>query len=617
MKRAAIIIGVDRTGGMPPLRDAAKGARRFEDWALSQKFDSIHVFTDEDDSVVEVGAIKRAIKKMVDTGTFEQLVIYFAGHGVNIGYGEYWLLSDAPGDPQAAVNIRSSTWQAEYSGIPHTIFISDACRTAAEGGTTQRVTGSEIFPNDGVGGLAKPVDIFYACTLGRPALEIRDRNVAAGAFTALYTSAFLDVLQGKHAELLEWKKEAGKSVAYVRPRPLKPHLTAEVPRRITQLKLQATAIQEPDARIVSDDTAWIARLTEEEGFTPPRPTAFSIPIRRSNAYRAGVKPALAPVTAASAACILLRSVLKDGIQGIMTASEPPELITRRRTRSPKLTTLDKDSVACVATLNSLARKAAIPFGPPHQETHCGFKIRGAKFVKAWCNGSIAEVIDQPGDLIRMHNVPTPSTSVLLELENGTGMLLPAIPGFLAGLTVEDGELIDVAYEPSDNTSRWDTYRQHAADLRALRAVASSATRSGVFRLENEDALEIMHRMQHFKSVDPSLAIYATYAYHDIRLRELIQQISNSMRDDLGARLFDIALLAGELHKVQIGASKDQALISPFPLLAQGWALLAAQAVTLPDALKDIQCSLLPSVWTLFNPEGVRKIQTAIEQREII
>jgi len=614
MKRAAIIIGVDRTGGMPTLRDAAKGARRFEDWALSQKFDSIHVFTDENDGVVEVGAIKRAIKKMVDAGTIEQLVIYFAGHGVNIGYGEYWLLSDAPGDPQAAVNIRSSTWQAEYSGIPHTIFISDACRTAAEGGTTQRVTGSEIFPNDGVGGLAKPVDIFYACTLGRPALEIRDRNVAAGAFTALYTSAFLDVLLGKHPDLLEWKKEAGKSVAYVRPRPLKPHLTAEVPRRITQLKLQAIAIQEPDARIVSDDTAWIARLTEEEGFVPHVPT----PVRRSSAFGSGVKYTSPPATAASAASILLRSVLKDGMHGIMTASVTPEPAMRRRTRSPKPATLDKDPVACAAaTLNSLARKAAVPFGPPHQETQCGFKIRGAKFVKAWCNGSIAEVIDQPGDLIRMHNVPAPSTSVLLELENGTGMLLPAIPGFLAGLTVEDGELVDVAYEPSDNTSRWDTYHQHAADLRALRAVASSATRSGVFRLENEDALEIMRRMQHFKSIDPSLAIYAAYACHDLRRHELIRQMSLHMRDDLGARLFDIALLAGELHKIKVGTSKDQDLLSPFPLLAQGWALLAAQAVSLPDALKDIQCFLLPSVWTLFDSEGVSKIQTAIEHREII
>ena len=35
---------------------------------------------------------KKAVKDFVDSATFEQLIVYFAGHGVNIGYQEYWLI---------------------------------------------------------------------------------------------------------------------------------------------------------------------------------------------------------------------------------------------------------------------------------------------------------------------------------------------------------------------------------------------------------------------------------------------------------------------------------------------------------------------------------------------
>lgn len=187
MKRTAILIGVNKTGKLPLLQDAAKGARRMEEWARTQQFDTVEVFTDERGGAVDIGSIRRAIEKIVDSGTFDQLVIYFAGHGVNIRYGEYWLLSDAPRDPQAAVNVRGSVDLASYGGISHVVLISDACRTAAQGIQAQNVSGSEIFPNDPPGGSELPVDRFFACALGRPAHEVLDPTVTAKEFQALYT----------------------------------------------------------------------------------------------------------------------------------------------------------------------------------------------------------------------------------------------------------------------------------------------------------------------------------------------------------------------------------------------------------------------------------------------
>jgi hypothetical protein len=120
--------------------------------------------------------IKQAIKAIIEPGNIEQLLIYFAGHGVNLGYSEYWLLSEAPDDTQEAVNVRGSEILARYAGIPHVVFISDACRTAAQGIQAQGVTGSEIFPNQGAGDVSQAVDQFFACTLGNPAAEVRDPN---------------------------------------------------------------------------------------------------------------------------------------------------------------------------------------------------------------------------------------------------------------------------------------------------------------------------------------------------------------------------------------------------------------------------------------------------------
>lgn len=589
MKRSAIIIGVDRTGGMPELKDAAKGARRFEAWARAQQFDPIHVFTDEGNGVVEVKPIKTAIRKIVEDGVTEQLVIYFAGHGVNIGYGEYWLLSDAPADAQAAVNVRSSAWMAAYSGIPHTVFISDACRTAAEGAQAQRVTGSEIFPNDGAGDLEKPVDTFYACTLGRPALEVRDPAESTREFTALYTDALLDGLAGKHPDLLDWTSENGVSVAYVRPRPLKPHLTSEVPRRITQLGLQRVAVQIPDAHVVSESNAWVARLTAADGV---------VPLAQPPTRGMGAQPALL-ATAETASAELFHAVLNEGTTRLASP-------TRGAVLAPGL----------ASELVAMARKTAEPFGPFHQETQCGFKLRGARFIEAYATAAGVELFDHPGDLVRVGNVAAPGASVLLVLENGTGTLLPAIPGFLAALTVEEGELVDVAYEPSDNTWRWDEYQHRADELRALRAVAASATRSGVFRLDGADALEVARRMQFLKGVDPTLAIYAAYAYHDLQRRDLIKSMGEYMHGDLGACMFDIALLARELHGQTGLPHLGKGLFSCFPLLSQGWSLLAAQQVQLPAGLEDIQGSLVPSVWTLFDAAGVAKIKSAIEKGHI-
>lgn len=583
MKRAAILIGVNKTGNLPRLQDAAKGAARMQAWALEQGLapEDVHLFTDEA-GPLDVGVIKRTIRQLVDSAAVGRLLVYFAGHGVNLRRGEYWLLSDAPVDTQAAVNVEGSIALARYAGIPHVVFVSDACRTAAEGIQAQAVTGSEIFPNDEVSDLEQSVDIFFASTLGKPAYEIKDANASADGYRALYTDTLLRGLRGELAEALEMGEVDGEAARLVRPRPLKKALQAEVTRRIVAARLQVTVNQLPDARITSDDEAWLASL-------PPLTGAR------------GLRPADGPIAGTGVAVAAPRTLrtLSEELLNTALGTLPPA--PRARGAGP--------DIAAAPEADELMRGAARDTAmtkPTHFETHCGFKIEGARVLEALGAGWRTELIP-PGDLVRVYPVKKASAvNVLLVLDNGGSVLLPAVPEFLATLRFEDGELADVSYEPSEFTGRWTAFMQHLAELRTLRNTIAAAAQLGVFHLEDDNAPALARRMRQFRQLAPSLALYAAYAFHDLGRRDLIRDMAGQLQGELGFLFTDIGLLARMLDGKSLA---DEARFAPrVPMLAQGWALLRALRVQLPDGLRDLQRHLLPSLWTQFTAAGTAQLR---------
>jgi hypothetical protein len=274
MARAGVFIGVDRTGNLQELRDAAAGARRMYDWAIAQGMaDQTHakLITDAGGAKVTPDMIYDAIKAIIDGPGVDQLIVYFAGHGVNINRSEHWLLSDAPVRTGAAVNVRGSVDLATYCGISHIVLISDACRVAPDGIQAQNVRGQDIFPNDAASDRTRPVDQFFACALGKTAAELKDPGVAAGNFSALYTNVLLDALKGSRADVLEPIDAAAANVFCVRPRKLASYLELEVPRRVKALNLEKKVNQNPDA-IITSDGGWVARID-----APPVPAPEAHP----------------------------------------------------------------------------------------------------------------------------------------------------------------------------------------------------------------------------------------------------------------------------------------------------------------------------------------------------
>jgi len=84
-----------------------------------------------------------------------------------------------------------------------------------------------------------------------------------------------------------------------------------------------------------------------------------------------------------------------------------------------------------------------------------------------------------------------------------------------------------------------------------------------------------------------------------------------MRNDLGATFFDVAMLSRELDNTKYATRKN--VLSPIPLLSQGWVYLNARRIGLPKAFVGLQGMLQDSVWTKFGPLGTEKLKLAFTQ----
>ena len=278
MNRAAILIGVQEPAILPELSAVWTGVEEMKNWGLAQGIECRSI-TDQL-GPVSFQDIYDAVNEFADPEKrVQQLLVYFAGHGVNKNYGEYWLLSHAIEDPNAAINVEGSLKRAQYCCVPHVVLISDACRTAVNSIQAAGIVGGSIFASP-KGRPAVDVDQFYATQLGEPAFEISDSPAATPKFTAIYTHVMLEALRGEHRDLAEWDGSLGKQV--IRPRPLEQFLFSELPKRVYRLTAGANPrSQTPDA-IIQSHEAWLSALS------PPRePIPFPVknPIRKQSPTR--------------------------------------------------------------------------------------------------------------------------------------------------------------------------------------------------------------------------------------------------------------------------------------------------------------------------------------------
>lgn len=497
-----------------------------------------------------------------------------------------------------AVNLEGSILLARSAGIPHVVFISDACRTAAEGIRGTRVKGQEIFPNAPLG--EQPVDVFFACGLGSPSNEIKDPKNSAKIYKSVYTEALLVGLEGRKTDLIEELEDGNDIVGLVRPKPLRDYLVTELKERLKDIKTeQGPLIQVPYARLESQGEKWMAR------FAQPRASR----VTRGGKVKLRPAPSFEPAGDAHAvAQKAVRSVLSDQL---------PEA-------TKQIATALKDEVGHVSIIKESIKRTQTPFGPAHFETNCGFKVRGNKIVAVDVAGKLKYSLfggflgelhfpsKHNGVAVRLDTLPERAASVLLEFETGVGLVLPAIRGFIAAIEFDKSELVGVSYEPSDRSDRWPAYVQRLDEFRALRGLITASARMGTLTFEGAEASDLARQMQMAKNGDPFMAVYAAYAYHQLGRWAWLREMYQYQFSDLGFRLFDLALLTRELYSKDVSIERD--IYPMFPMLSQGWTLLSAYQVKLPEQLAELRDHLVPSIWTLLDKSGIKIARRAIKSR---
>ncbi len=584
MRRVLILIGVSSPTDLMPLPGVASCIAAMRDWALKQRIDTPQIIeiTDLDDKPVTLPRITKVIFRLEEENAVDQIIVYFAGHGLIGAGGDLWFLTDAPRDRSAVVSLDASRKDALRSSFRHTVLISDACRVAAQGVQQISLVGNSIFP-DPSGGPKKmqEVDQFFASTVGEPAFEVKRPQ----GFVSIYTEALSQALGGGVASLLEEETPGTPTPVVIRPWPLADHLPMAVASWLESNHLALAP--ETDAVIGSRPTAWLAGFDilppalPEDGspMLPPgdEPGEPDLPKKASP----NVHHRLAVNTST-----VLRNNLRDAASRKMLGKLP--------LMSPT-----------PGGWNAL-------FG-----AHCGFRVLGSLFTGAW--STLGSRIESRNRNMDVHVAADGPVGVVLRFASGLGAFLPALPGFVGYVRVDaSGMIQSVLYEPSPKSREaisarhrfgspaWRAFNLRAPAVRRVRVVLDAASSSGHLRMGSLGGInqqELLKGISWRAGVDLTSAVLAAYGLYGAPDQEIIPELINRVRaiyHYVPADLLMLGSSAGEgspLNRLQVDSP-------PFPMLTRGWSLMRGVGLELPLELAGLELHLSPSPWTLVDAEGV-------------
>jgi hypothetical protein len=143
-----------------------------------------------------------------------------------------------------------------------------------------------------------------------------------------------------------------------------------------------------------------------------------------------------------------------------------------------------------------------------------------------------------------------------------------------------------------------------------------ASRNGRFEVDVERAEQFADRIRQGKRIDPTLGLYAAYAYAQAGAFEDVYSVFTYMRMDPEVPiLFDVVMLA--LRYTPMALAEARANVAPFaPMLSQGWMLLARGDAMFRDLHGLLRPYLVPSLFTTFTSEGVVIARAAVANRDV-
>jgi len=545
MKKCAVIIGVNETGRLPVLDAAVRNADRFDVWAKSQEYETIPL-TDTA-GPVSVAKIKEAIKSFTDARSFDLMIVYFSGHGMLQGAeDEYWLLSGAPEDPNEAVLVTPSAVFARRCGIPHVVFISDACRSAPRDPLISGMMGSVIFPNLEAPDIDHTFDIFYATKPGNPAYEVPAEQATAG-YTSVFTDCMLDALDGSVPELLEHLEDSGRDYRVVLSQVLKRYLREAVPTAARRANI--TLHQLPESRVESIKPRYLSI------FKPDDRAEKTMPLK----------------------------------------------LEMERGLNAQLDFLGSNAV------NPLAQFMQVQANfQKSNNFSTGLTVVGLNDAPKLAGSELDAEIFSENDAwqIRFNGEKLPK-QVLLILPGGNALPVAVLRDFIGVLVLYGDQLLNVNYIPSPVNTRYDLAHENDTALQQRRARIALSAREGEAWFAGDEGylINTASYLREYKRFDPTLGLYAAYAYAAAGDFRGVRSIYRYMKREPEPVLFDIALLSQYLYpKTYAGTIRNAWPMCP--LLNKGWSYLAGNPERYPEDLRNLSRFRLPGLWTTFKPEGI-------------
>jgi hypothetical protein len=581
--RAAVVIGVDQPQGLPKLHAAVSGAKMVADWLENEQHFKVARLTD-DRQPVSGADIFRAVDHFVQLETVQQLVVYFAGHGSVVGFGEFWLLSEAPHNPNEAVFFPDTFDLSRSCNIPSIVFISDACRSTSQSLNAQHMRGQLIFPNLGSDAhVHTKVDKFLATWVGSAAFEVKD---TAGKYNGLYTACFLDAYNDPYSDIV---KEID-GVLVVPNQNMDPYLSKIVPARASAASSEIDQV--PYSIVEAGPDVYIGRAAKN----PP-------PTRRLDSF----------VAIPTISHVATREFKNFGLDiGTVSANFRAGEVNQ----IAGLADFDRD--------RNLILNAR---GPNVFKYGTGVNVFGARVRTVAASKNIrAEILrlsDGPSEptVIQVDPGTDRQGTVVIEFEDESGTVLAAIRQFVANVVVDGGKVANVSYVPGEIGEQLNRTESSFPQQDQLHALVAASAKLGVFQIggptetREVNARRFADTVRQGKSADPTLGIYAAYAYAEVGLSQQVRSVYEIMKGN-GIELFDVAMLAGALSgRVLWGPSSDRDLPAPFcPMLSQGWGLLKSRNVRLPEELVNARDHLRRALWTTFDAEGLSIIRARLDMR---
>jgi Caspase domain len=540
MSRALVAIGVSHAPPLDMLDGAIEDANDLADWARSVGYEHVYALTDEGGVPVKARKVYEVCKKLLKIKDLEQLVIFFSGHGFVPAVGcEYWLLSDWNDDANEAINASTTCFMAKGLEKPQISFIADACRQTFQ--EALGTTGMVILPKPKVRAGNSQVDEFYATPLGAVAQQYQpaQRRASYGVFSKEVVKA----LNGAAVIVRDSKR-------LVTSRSLQDYLRNAVPRACAEI--HGAAIQDPDTR---------ADWREPKDFY----------VEFAGRHRGG-------------------TIERE----------------RRSEFKPMPPAVKEAAEARNSSIDANSKRYQAAEGRQSYETATGVTVIGATVEAVVASYGRAEPFEEDDTWqirvsdSRQDEIPREPSHLLIRILNPQGerfwISVPVFPKLVATALIDNNGFSSLNYRIAKRF-RPQELEPASREVEATLADAAAMFQYGVMP-SVERLREIILVMRYNKLDNPALAIIAGHICY--RLGDL-GQIADMERYEIGRGRYtpyDFLLLTGRDKP-----AKGRKVVGAFPLMSQGWGLLAAAEFKVDPRLQRVFAGLAPSLWTMVTPQA--------------